>query len=390
MQARSVTRLAMAALPVAILAGIVWRLDADSPPAQAHKLDYKPPRHYVCCRAQGPIVIDGKLDDAGWKGIPWTEDFVDIEGDPRPLPRFRTRAKIAWDDDYLYVAAELEEPHVWATLTKHDSVIFNDPDFEVFLNPSGDNHVYGELETNALNTTWDLLLVRPYRDGGPAVDDWDIHGLKTAVHVDGTINNPSDTDHGWSIEIAWPWKSIRQMTKRPMPPEWLSPNSELALERSKNGKEKAVPPQPWEQWRINFSRVEWDIQIVDGKYQRVPDRKEHNWVWSPQGVIDMHQPEHWAYLQFSANAPGVDKPVPDPTGPARALLHRVYYAQRQFRLEHNSFAPTLEALGVAGLTHESLAGPLKMETTSNWFEVSVPVKNGPTVRIRADSLVTVE
>ena len=67
---------------------------------------------------------------------PWTTDFVDIQGGAKPTPRFRTRAKLLWDDDYLYIAAELEEPHVWATLTQHDSVIFQDPDFEVFIDPA--------------------------------------------------------------------------------------------------------------------------------------------------------------------------------------------------------------------------------------------------------------
>ena len=67
------------------------------------------------------------------------DDFQDIEGDKKPRPRFRTRAKMLWDDQFFYVAAELEEPHVWATLTKHDSVIFHDNDFEIFIDPDGDN-----------------------------------------------------------------------------------------------------------------------------------------------------------------------------------------------------------------------------------------------------------
>ena len=103
---------------------------------------------------------------------------MDIEGDRRPEPRFRTRMKMLWDDQALYIAAELEEPHVWATLTEHDSVIFHDNDFEVFLDPDGDSHLYAELELNALNTTWDLLLPKPYKDGGKAVDAWEIAGLE--------------------------------------------------------------------------------------------------------------------------------------------------------------------------------------------------------------------
>src|SRR5262245_5882162 len=106
------------------------------------------PRGYVCYRAPSPVTIDGKLDDAAWKAAPWSDDFVDIEGDKQPKPRHRTRMKMLWDDEALYIASELDEPHVWGTLTDHDAVIFQDPDFEVFLDPDGDSHLYAELELN--------------------------------------------------------------------------------------------------------------------------------------------------------------------------------------------------------------------------------------------------
>jgi hypothetical protein len=132
----------------------------------------EPPKQYAAHRAPAAIRIDGRLDDAAWQRAPWTDNFVDIQGAKLPLPRFRTRAKMLWDDEYLYVAAELEEPHVWATLTEHDSVIFRDNDFEVFLNPSGDARNYFEFEINALNTGWDLFLPKPYREGGKADNSW--------------------------------------------------------------------------------------------------------------------------------------------------------------------------------------------------------------------------
>ena len=86
------------------------------------------PKNYLCHRTTAPIVMDGKLDDSAWKAAAWTDDFADIQGDAKPKPRFRTRAKMLWDDEYLYIAAEIEEPHVWATITNHDAVIFRDPD----------------------------------------------------------------------------------------------------------------------------------------------------------------------------------------------------------------------------------------------------------------------
>jgi len=234
------------------------------------------PKRYLCRRAAAPIRIDGRLDDAAWRRAPWTDRFVDIEGDRKPAPRFRTRVKMLWDDEYFYVAAEMEEPHVWATLTQHDSVIFHDNDFEVFIDPNGDRLEYYEFEINALNTGWDLFLPKPYKDGGKARNEWEIPGLKTAVHVRGSLNDPRDRDRGWSVEIAFPWKALAEYAHQP------------------------APPREGDEWRVNFSRVEWRHEVVGGKYLKIAGRKEDNWVWSPQGVINMHIPEKWGIVRFTA------------------------------------------------------------------------------------------
>lgn len=345
------------------LAGIALAArESAAPPAEA----YRPPRGYVCCRATKPIKIDGKLDDEAWKSAAWSEDFVDIEGERRPKPRFRTRVKMLWDDECLYIGAELEEPHVWATLRAHDSVIFQDNDLEVFLDPDGDSHLYAELELNALNTTWDLLLSMPYKDGGHAINAWEITGLRTAVAVDGTLNDASDVDRGWSVEIAWPWTGLKELSKQP------------------------VPPRDGDQWRINFSRVEWDNEIADGKYRKVPKKPEHNWVWSPQGVVDMHRPERWGYLQFSAAPPGAATFRPDPTGPARHLLHRVYYAQRDYHKQHGAWARSLKQLKLDGLTLPELTDAVQLESAGGMFEASARLKNGPRCVIRSDGRVWTE
>lgn len=283
------------------------------------------PRGYVAHQPQPgtAIRIDGRLDETAWNGAAWTESFLDIEGHRKPLPRFQTRAKMLWDSRYLYIAAELEEPHVWGTLTQRDSVIFHDNDFEVFLDPDGDNHQYFEIEINALNTVWDLFLPKPYKDRGKADNSWDIDGLLTAVHVDGSLNDPSDRDRGWTVEMAIPWRAFRGRTSA------------------------ALPPRDGEVWRINFSRVQWRHRIVGGRYEKIPGLREDNWVWSPQFVIDMHRPERWGYLQFSTAAPGTVGFRPDPRHDTRARLHIVYYAQRDFFRRHKRYAGTLTELGLS-------------------------------------------
>lgn len=280
------------------------------------------PKGYLAHYAETPPVIDGKISDCAWDLAPWTDDFRDIEGDKKPIPEYRTRAKMLWDETYFYIAAELEEPHVWATLTEHDSVIFYDNDFEVFIDPDGDTHEYLEFEMNALNTGWDLKLGKPYREGGPATNSWEIPGLKTAVHIQGTLNDPSDTDTGWTLEIAIPWKA--------MAPE----------------ANHQVPPTEGAQWRVNFSRVEWEILIENGKYKKVPNKREDNWVWSPQGFIDMHRPETWAYVQFTKKAPGEVEFVRDPKEPIYKFLFEIYHAQRAYRKETGQWASSLKELGL--------------------------------------------
>lgn len=237
------------------------------------------PKHYACHRATSAVVIDGRMNESAWNDAPWTDLFVDIEGGTKPRPRFTTQAKMLWDDRNFYLAVILEEPHVWGTLTQRDQIVFHDNDFEVFIDPDGDTREYYEIEVNALNTIFDLFLERTYIDGGPAHHEWNLEGLKTAVHVDGTLNDPSDLDRGWGLELALPWRALAKCAHKP------------------------APPRAGDVWRMNFSRVEWRHRIVDGRYEKVPDAREDNWVWSPQGRINMHLPERWGYVVF---APGAD------------------------------------------------------------------------------------
>jgi hypothetical protein len=331
------------AVPLAVLVPL---LIGEAPSERPLPLERAAPRGYVCYRTERPPRLTGKIDDPVWQAAPWSEDFVDIEGDKKPKPPYRTRVKMLWDDQALYIAAELEEPHVWAAQTEHDSVIFLDPDFEVFLDPDGDNHNYGELELNARNTTWDLLLTKPYRDRGRAIHAWEILGLKTAVHVNGTLNDPRDKDVGWTVEIVWPWGGLKELVR------------------------EGVPPKDGDVYRINFSRVEWDFDIVDGKYVKIKGRDEHNWVWSPQGAIDMHRPERWGYLQFSTKVRGPVPYIPDPDQGIKDVLHDLYYAQRDYHKKNGTYAKNPTDLGLK----KTPLGVPEIETTRHGFEATLSGK----------------
>jgi len=316
------------------------------PRAQKTLPDLPRPRDYVATKVTAPLVIDGKLDDAAWAAAPWTDAFVDIEGDAKPKPTLLTHAKMLWDDSYFYVAASLDEPALWADLTQHDAVIFHENDFEVFIDPDGDSHAYYEFEINARGTFWDLFLPMPYRAGGKALDSWEIPGLKSAVALDGTLNRSADTDRGWTVELAFPWKVLGEQANRP------------------------APPKDGDQWRVNFSRVEWPTEPAGNSYRPKAGQPEHNWVWSPQHVVDMHRPERWGYVQFS------EKPaafVPDPSWPARQWLQAVYEAQREFQPKHGRYAATLSELELNVFMDLSLTKP-QLWATPSLFEASIETR----------------
>jgi hypothetical protein len=310
------------------------------------------PKTYICLKSNSEILIDGILREPEWEKIKWTDSFVDIEGQLKPQPRFETRVKMLWDENYFYVGAELEEPNLWATLQQRDTVIYQDNDFEVFLDPDGDSHLYYELEINALNTVWDLLLIKPYRDGGPAINSWDISGLKSAVHLCGSLNEISDIDSGWTIELAIPWAVL----------------SELAG--------KNTPPSPGDYWRINYSRVEWKTEVVHNKYQKIVDERgnslpEDNWVWSPQGLINMHYPEMWGFVLFSDESVFFaveDFEIPD-IEIIKWSLRQVYYFQKNYFELKKRFAAKNEIQNEFKFLGLDFINSIDFNITQNSFEV---------------------
>jgi hypothetical protein len=241
-----------------ILAGFLWV--AGYAAAQVPEV-YQAPR--------GRVKIDGRLNESIWKKAPWTPDFRDIAtAAPAPV---KARAKMAWDARYFYLAVEIEAKHLWSKYTDHDAEIFRDPCIELFLDPEGDGLDYFEWQTNIAGVTWDLKLSKPYKLGGKADSTWEIPGLKKAIALRGTLNNPADTDEGWTLEAAFPWTAF--------------------------GK---TAPKPGESWRVTMSHVTWSHEVRDGAYVKADRQGGNFYLWSPHGDKDMHRPDRFGRVVFQA------------------------------------------------------------------------------------------
>jgi len=256
---------------------------------------------YTAHRAPGKVTVDGRLDEAGWTAAPRSPRFADLV---RGAPGIHdTRAAVLWDDEILYVGYWVEEPFVLGTLTERDSYIYTDNDVELFI---AGRDAYYELEINSLGTIYEVFFiweeayersgyaripefdragegVRPFHGvgfknhpRGPRIGfwRWDLPGLKTAVHVDGTVNDNRDRDRGWTVEIAVPWTGLAQLAR---------PDG------------RSLPPRQGDIWRMDFSRF--------NQYKEAPPAQDPGgWAWSPHGAWDSHIPEVFPYIAFSARS----------------------------------------------------------------------------------------
>jgi hypothetical protein len=252
---------------------------------------------YSAQQAAGPIRVDGHLDESSWKAATTSPRFVDILSG-KPVIH-DTRAAVLWDDQYLYVSYWVEEPFVHARFTNHNDLIYQDNDVELFI--AGPDAYY-EFEINAFNTcyevffAWNDTLAKsglkeapefrganlvPFngvgftthpRGGRVGNFNHTFPGMKTAVQVDGTINNDTDRDRGWTVELAFPWRNMK----------WLATDG------------RALPPKDGDVWRLDFSRF--------NTYKEAPPAKDSGgWFWTRHGVWDSHIPECFVFVTFSTN-----------------------------------------------------------------------------------------
>ena len=327
------------------------------------------PHGYVCYRTADPIKIDGRMTELSWQKAEEITAFVDISGEGFPQPRHATKAKMLWDDEYLYVGAELEEPHVWADIKTHDEVVYYNNDFEVFIDPDGDAHNYFEIEINALGTLFDLAIEKPYRAITPTFVQfqWDCPGLKAKTQVKGTINNPKDVDEGWSVELAIPRKAIAQSFDN-----YLQADNYL---------------------RVGFSRVEWQHELVDGKYARKKNAEgkylpEDNWTWGPTGMIAMHMPERWGFVYLSGSKVGeqrVEFRYPEEFE-AERLLWAMFYAQEEQYARTGRFFSFVDEFRLTDKERAMLpkGAQLRVESMSHAYEITLIKADGTQIYIDHD------
>lgn len=245
-----------------------------------------------------PISIDGRLNEPVWQNAPLSPRFVDILTGGKTI--HETRAALTWDNQSLYVAFRIEEPFVRAKYTNRNDPIYYDNDVEVFI---AGRDAYYEFEINAFNTTYEVFFIwkdsyeksgfasapefsvdrlEPFngvgftnhpRGGRLGQFDWSFPEKRSAVAIDGTLNDDRDRDRGWTVELAFPWKGM------------------LWLAKADN---RSLPPKEGDVWRMDFSRF-------NTYKEAAPAKDSGGWVWTRHGIWDSHIPECFVHVRFTTN-----------------------------------------------------------------------------------------
>jgi Carbohydrate family 9 binding domain-like len=213
------------------------------------------------------LTIDGKLDEDAWSRAAPTGPFVDV-GTGKDNPRIPSQgsARVLWDDRFMYVGIDVKQadvrggwpagakdPHLW---DKDTVEIMTDPDGD------GDNKDYYEIQVNPQNLVFDTQYDdynTPNGGGrGPfGHEEWSAN-LTSAVSVHGTMDDGTDTDEGYTVEIQIPWASFAKARKS--------------------------PPLPGDAWRMNFYAMKnnggtaWSPILGFGNFHRASRFGRVRWV----------------------------------------------------------------------------------------------------------------
>lgn len=247
--------------------------------------------------------IDGDLNKELWKNAMWSDRFVDVIGNTPAI--YDSRSALLWSEEYLYIAFYAESPYPKASMKNDGDLLWFDNDIEVFIDGQD---TYYELQVNAYNTIYEAFYI--WRDAYKENDyyqqqaqynviendarvfggnhdrhglnfwkgshprgnrwaflNWQMKDLKTAVKVNGYLNDDTKTSQSVTYEIKIPWDSMKDLRQQ-----------------------KQSCPQDGDVIKIFLGRYE-NLRI-NGQEVAV------GWSWDPIGSDDNHVPELFTPITF--------------------------------------------------------------------------------------------
>lgn len=217
---------------------------------------------YQCCYTGGRLKIDGHLTEKAWRKAKILDFFVPVANQPAVS---KTEGKILWDKKYLYVGFKAYDKDIWSYFTKRDSPTCQEDVLEIFIKPDSAKAEYYNFEINALGTVYDAFNLKRHAGGGDhhRWQRWNCKGLKVGVKIKGILNDWTDQDEYWQMEVAIPFASLPTM--------------------------KGKPPAPGDIWQFHLSRYDYSVYLKNGVELSSCARLTR---------VDFHNAGEWRLMSF--------------------------------------------------------------------------------------------
>lgn len=202
-------------------------------------------------RRQGPLEIDGNLNESDWGSAPDTGPLVNtMTGGPGAFP---ARARVLYDDAQLYVAFVVDDDFIKATHERTDDHLWEQDTVEIMLDPDGDAKNYFELQVSPRSVHFDTRYDAPRVPRPFGHVDWDSR----------VRGRSSPSERGYTVEMAIPFEAFAV------------------------GDPPAKPPQAGAIWRMNFF-------VMDAR-----ERGQRAVGWSAPRVGDFHTLGRFGRVRFA-------------------------------------------------------------------------------------------
>jgi hypothetical protein len=209
---------------------------------------------------QTDIVIDGDLGESAWRDAQEVTLRDNRTGENVEDEKIITTVKTCYDAENLYISFVCNDPDIWGNFQERDDHLWTEEAVEVFIDTDTEPTTYIEIEVSPQNVLFDSYIIQPQEIDVDETAKFELPGMKTAVTVDGTLNQREDVDRRWTVEIAIPFRDMVEDFQGIVPGET--------------------------EWRINFYRINRDR-----------DAARFGHAWSPTGT-HFHNPGAFGYLVF--------------------------------------------------------------------------------------------
>jgi hypothetical protein len=217
---------------------------------------------YYCPFSETPITVDGELNEPVWGKAKIISLVIPVSF---AQPISKTEARIVYDKDFLYVAFKAYDEDIWGMTIERDGATSLEDVLEVFFKTDPAKDPYFNFEINALGTVLDAYNLKRGAAGNyKRWSQWNCAGLKMASKVKGTVNNWTDRDEYWILEVAIPFAEIPTL----------------------GGK----APIKGDKWLFTLARYDYSIYLPKGSELTAS---------APLSVLNFHWYEDWPELIFN-------------------------------------------------------------------------------------------